>query len=119
MVKKAQKPVVKSALRKTPKSLTQLISPLDDRILVQPIPAETTTPGGLILIQNADVSGNLKGQVLAVGRGHRNKKGQIRPVALQIGDEILFTNYAGSKISWNGQELILLRETDVLGIVET
>lgn len=99
--------------------LTHVLQPLDNRIVLQPVEVAKTTVSGLILPDTADDSGNLKGRVIAVGRGHQNKKGRIQPIELKVGDEVLYNRYAGSKISWNGQDLLVVRENEILGIVET
>lgn len=96
-----------------------VLSPLDDRILVQVKNEERMTAGGLFIPDSAAVSGNKKGTVVAVGRGHVSKKGHLHPVELQVGDQVLFAEYSGSKIQSQGVELIVLRESEVLGILET
>lgn len=110
-------PVLKSASRKK-LDLSQFVTPLDDRILIQPEKTEKMTPGGLYIPDTvSDVSGNLQGYVVAVGRGHMNKKGQVRPMDVQVGDKILFNEYSGSKITIQNEDLIILREVEVMGVV--
>ena len=111
----AGKSIVPSAARTTPKSLLQ---PLDDRIVIQIKNFEKRTAGGLYIPETADVSGNFQGTVLAVGQGHKNKKGKLRPMDVKPGDEVLFDQHAGSKLTLNGEEVRILRESEVLGIVE-
>ncbi|MFN7729621.1 MAG: co-chaperone GroES [Bdellovibrio sp.] len=123
-INKAAKTPAKAAAKvsKTPtlKMITgKSISPLDDRVVLVPIEAPKMTAGGLHIPDSAELSGNLKAKVLAVGRGHLDKKGKIHPIELQVGDEVLFAAHAGSKITWAGQDLIVVRESDILGIVET
>lgn len=117
----AAAPKTKASAAKTVKQpfSSGLLQPLDNRIVIAPVEAEKTTLSGLILPDAADDSGNLKGRVIAVGRGHQNKKGRIQPIELKVGDEVLYSRYAGSKISWNGQDLLVVRENEILGIVET
>lgn len=94
------------------------VTPLDDRILVQLAEEERVTPGGLYIPDTvADVSGNFKGLVVAIGRGHLDKKGRIRPLDVKNGDTVVFSQFSGSKIEYQGQTVIFLREADVLGIV--
>lgn len=100
-------------------STSAVISPLDDRILVQVKSEERITAGGLIIPDSAAVSGNKKGIVVAIGRGHVSKKGHLHPIELQVGDQVLFAEYSGSKIQSQGVELVVLRESEVLGILET
>lgn len=98
--------------------LSNFVTPLDDRVMVQLMGAEKMTAGGLYIPDTvADVSGNLQGFVVSVGRGHRNRKGQVRPMDLKVGDKVLFSEYAGSKIKIQDQDILILRESDVLGVV--
>lgn len=102
----------------TKKSAIGLISPIKDHVLVEMRSEERLTAGGLIIPDTAQISGNKKGVVLAVGKGAFNKKGQIRPLELRVGDLVLFSEYAGSQIEQNGHKFVLLRESDVLGILQ-
>lgn len=94
------------------------VTPLDDRLLVQMSQSEKMTPGGLYIPETvADVSGNYKGIVVAVGRGHLDKKGKIHPLDVKKGDTIVFSQFSGSKIEYQGETVLFLREADVLGIL--
>lgn len=98
--------------------LSNFVTPLDDRLMVQLTGAEKMTAGGLYIPDTvADVSGNLQGFVVSVGRGHRNRKGQVRPMDLKVGDKVLFSEYAGTKLKIQNQDVLILRESDVLGVV--
>ncbi|XGC80391.1 co-chaperone GroES [Bdellovibrio bacteriovorus] len=98
--------------------LSGFVTPLDDRLMVQVSGAEKMTAGGLYIPDTvSDVSGNLEGYVVAVGRGHMNKKGHILPMDVAVGDRVVFSEYAGSKIKIQNEDLIILRESDVLGVV--
>lgn len=98
--------------------LSNFVTPLDDRLMVQLAGAEKMTAGGLYIPDTvADVSGNLQGFVVSVGRGHRNRKGHVRPMDLKVGDKILFSEYAGTKLKIQNQDVLILRESDVLGVV--
>lgn len=98
--------------------LSNFVTPLDDRLIVQISGTEKMTPGGLYIPDTvADTSGNLEGYVVAVGRGHMNKKGHVRPMDVRVGDRIVFAEYAGSKIKIQNEDLIILRENDVMGVV--
>ncbi|NUM57102.1 MAG: co-chaperone GroES [Bdellovibrionaceae bacterium] len=95
-----------------------MLTPLDDRILVQIKEEERMTPGGLYIPDTvSDVSGNFKGTVVAVGRGHMNKKGKIKPLDVKPGDVVVFSQFSGSKVDVQGQTVMFLRESDVLGVV--
>lgn len=122
-VKTATKKAATASAKKTTVSqhyqdtLTQL-SPLDDRILVRLSEAERRTPGGLYIPDTvADVSGNLAGQVMAIGRGHMSKKGHVQPMDVKIGDKVVFADYSGTKIKIKNEDLVILRESELLGVV--
>ena len=118
----AQKSSASKAPASTPKKAvadyTNILSPLDDRVLVRLTDAERTTASGLLYIPDtvADVSGNLEGVVVSVGRGHRDKKGRLRPLDVKLGDRVLFSSYLGSKIVFNNEELLLVRESELMGV---
>lgn len=112
--------VVKSTPLKSAKvlDLSGFITPLDDRVLVQTAGAEKMTAGGLYIPDTvSDVSGNLQGFVVSVGRGHVSPKGHLRPMDLKVGDKVVFSQHAGSKIRVQDHDLLILRETEVLGVV--
>lgn len=98
--------------------LSNFVTPLDDRLIVQVSGAEKMTAGGLYIPDSvADTSGNLQGYVVAAGRGHISKKGHLRPMDVQVGDKVVFSEYAGTKIKIQNEDLIILREGDVMGVV--
>lgn len=104
--------------RSAPKDYSGFVTPLDDRVLVRLTEAERKTSGGLYIPDTvADVSGNLEGRVVAIGRGHRGKKGRLRPMDVGLGDRVVFAQYAGSKIKILDEELVLLRESEVMGVL--
>ena len=108
----------KSATTKASVNLQNFVTPLDDRLLVRLAGAEKMTAGGLYIPDTvSDVSGNLQGQVVAVGRGHRSDKGHVRPMDVKIGDKVVFPEYAGSKIKIQNEDLVILREAEVMGVV--
>lgn len=99
--------------------LSEFVTPLDDRIIVQASESEKVTPGGIIIPDTiSTAAGNRKGVVLAVGRGHCDKKGRVRPMDVKAGDKIIFPDFTGSKLIYLGQDLIILRETDVMGVLD-
>ncbi len=107
------KPVLK--LVKNASSLKFDFQPLDDRILVEREAESTMTAGGLY-IPDTVTERPTKGVVKAVGRGHQDKKGRIRPLDVKVGDTVLFTTYAGSEVEFAGGTYLILRETDLLGV---
>jgi chaperonin GroES len=98
-------------------SLANFLSPLDDRIVVEPDAPETKTAGGLI-IPGFMTEGPARGTVLAKGPGHRNKKGKLRPLDVEVGDKVVYSEYAGTKLNFANAKVLILREEDILGIVE-
>lgn len=98
--------------------LSNFVTPLDDRLIVQLSGSDRMTPGGLFIPDTvSDASGNLHGTVLAVGRGHFSKKGHLQPMDVKVGDKVVFAQYSGSKITIQNEDLVILRESDVMGVV--
>ena len=87
------------------------IKPLADRVLIEPIPAETTTASGLILPDSAKEK-QQKGTVIAVGNGTKDE-----PMTVKIGDSVLYGKYAGTELILEGSEYLIMREADILAIV--
>jgi chaperonin GroES len=116
------KPTIKTkavTAKATPAKATsnyqKFISPLNDRLVVTVEKARETTSGGIIIPGSASTLSN-RGKVLAVGPGRRTKKGQLRPLDVQAGDEVLFSDHAGTKLDVKGEEVLILREEEVLAI---
>ncbi|HVK62282.1 MAG TPA: co-chaperone GroES [Bdellovibrionales bacterium] len=115
---KAAPIAAKSVTKKSSVDLSGLFSPLDDRIVVEEIGASNRTPGGLYIPDTmAESDRPREGRVLAVGRGHREKKGRLRPLDVQLGDIVLFEKYVGSTISIADTDFMVLRESNILGII--
>ena len=93
------------------------IRPLQDRILVKRVAEEEKTKGGIIIPDSAKEKPS-EGEVVAVGAGKANEKGVIRPIDLKKGDRILFGKYSGNEVKIDGVEHLLLREDEVLGVIE-
>ncbi len=93
------------------------IRPLHDRILVERIEEENKTPGGIIIPDSAKEK-PVEGKVIAVGNGKIAENGEVKPLDVKEGDKILFGKYAGTDIKIGGQEYLIMREDDVLGIIE-
>jgi chaperonin GroES len=92
------------------------VKPLEDRILLKPMEAEQKTAGGIIIPDNAKEKPQ-KGEVVAVGPGKTSDKGQKIEMALKKGDKVLYGKYSGTEISIDGQDYLILRESDVLAIL--
>ena len=95
---------------------TSVLTPLDDRILVRAETMTEKTADGIIIPGTVEERPQ-RGEVLAVGRGRRNKKGNVRPLELSVGETVMFAESAGSKVTLAGAELLILREDEVLGVV--
>ena len=93
------------------------IRPLNDRVVVEPVEQETTTASGLVLPETAKEKPQ-QGKVLAVGKGARNEDGDRMPVDVSEGDTILFAKYAGTEIKLDGKKVLIMKESDILGVVE-
>lgn len=93
------------------------LRPLQDRILVQRVEEETTTKGGIIIPDTAKEK-PAQGKVVAVGNGKLGDDGKRIPLEIKKGDKILFGKYSGSEVKIDGEEFLIMREDDVLGIIE-
>ena len=91
--------------------------PLHDRVLVRRVEAEEKTAGGIIIPDTAKEKPQ-EGEVVAVGPGARNDKGDIVALDVKAGDRILFGKWSGTEVKVDGQDLLIMKESDVLGIVE-
>ena len=91
--------------------------PLGDRLLVERIEAEEKTAGGIVLPDTAKEK-PIQGKVVAVGEGRRSDEGKVIPLQVKKGDTILFGKYAGAEVKIDGEEYLIMREDDVLAILE-
>ncbi|MDL2408142.1 co-chaperone GroES [Rhizobium calliandrae] len=91
--------------------------PLHDRILVRRVESEEKTKGGIIIPDTAKEKPQ-EGEVIAVGPGARNEAGQIQALDVKAGDRILFGKWSGTEIKINGEDLLIMKESDVMGIIE-
>ena len=91
--------------------------PLHDRVLVRRIEAAEKTAGGIIIPDTAKEK-PLEGEVIAVGNGKILEDGKVRALDIKAGDRILFSKYAGTEVKINGEDHLILREEDVLGVIE-
>ncbi|RVO57525.1 co-chaperone GroES [Sinorhizobium meliloti] len=91
--------------------------PLHDRILVRRVESEEKTKGGIIIPDTAKEKPQ-EGEVLAVGPGARSEQGQIQPLDVKVGDRILFGKWSGTEIKIDGEDLLIMKESDVMGIIE-
>ena len=91
--------------------------PLHDRILVRRVETQEKTRGGIIIPDTAKEKPQ-QGEVVAVGPGARNEAGQLQPLDLKVGDRILFGKWSGTEIKLDGEDLLIMKESDVMGIIE-
>ena len=93
------------------------IRPLQDRLLVKRIDEEETTKGGIIIPDTAKEKPS-EGKVMAVGKGKLNENGKVTPLDVKKGDRVLFSKYSGTEVNIEGDEHLIIREDDVLGVME-
>jgi chaperonin GroES len=92
------------------------LRPLHDRVVVKPIDAEDKTAGGIIIPDTAKEKPS-QGEVVAVGPGGRDEAGKLIPIDLKVGDRVLFGKWSGTEIKLDGQELLIMKESDILGVL--
>jgi chaperonin GroES len=92
--------------------------PLHDRVLVRRVEAEEKTAGGIIIPDTAKEKPQ-EGEVIAVGAGTRDEAGKLVPLDVKEGDRILFGKWSGTEVTLEGEDLLIMKESDILGIVET
>ena len=93
------------------------IRPLHDRVLVRRIEDETTTPGGIVIPDSAKEK-PAQGEIIAAGNGKILDNGDVRKLDVKVGDKVLFGKYAGTEVKVDGEELLVMREDDIVGVVE-
>ncbi|HON39426.1 MAG: co-chaperone GroES [Desulfomonilia bacterium] len=93
------------------------IRPLQDRIIVQRVEEEQKTAGGIIIPDTAKEKPQI-GKVIAAGKGKKTEDGKVLPMDVKKGDKVLFSKYSGSEVKMDGEEYLIMREDDILGIVE-
>ena len=93
------------------------IRPLHDRVIVKRLESELTTAAGIVIPDSAGEKPD-QGEVLAVGPGKRDDAGKIIPMDVKVGDRVLFGKYAGQTVKVEGEELLVMREEDIMGVLE-
>ena len=93
------------------------LKPLHDRVLVERVRSEDKTKGGMIIPDTAQEE-PMEGKVLAVGHGARNENGQVVALDVKKGDRILFGKWSGTEVKIDGKELLIMKESDIMGIIE-
>ena len=92
------------------------LKPLSDRVVLEPAAAEENSSGGIILPDTAQEK-PMEGEVLEVGSGSRNENGKLEPLDVKKGDKILFGKWSGTEVKMNGEEYLIMKESDIMGII--
>ena len=93
------------------------IRPLHDRVIVKRMEEERTTAGGIVIPDTA-AEKPIRGEIMAAGKGKILENGDVRPLDVKVGDKVLFGKYSGTEIKLNGQDLLVMREEDIMGVLE-
>jgi chaperonin GroES len=91
-------------------------TPLHDRVAIKPMDQEEKTVGGIIIPDNAKEK-PMQGKVIAVGKGTKDKNGNLISLDVKVGDKVLYGKWGGTEVKVNGQEFIIMKETDIMGII--
>jgi len=94
------------------------IRPLHDRVIVKRLEEDRTSPGG-ILIPDTAAEKPVQGKIVAIGKGRILENGEVRPCDVKVGDRILFGKYSGTEVKLEGDELVVMREEDVMAVIES
>jgi chaperonin GroES len=94
------------------------IRPLHDRVIVKRLDEERTSPGGIVIPDTA-AEKPIQGRIVAVGKGKILEDGQVRPLDVKVGDKVLFGKYSGTEVKVEGEELVVMREEDVMAVIES
>jgi chaperonin GroES len=93
------------------------IRPLQDRVILKRMEEETTSSGGIVIPDSAAEKPS-RGEIIAAGRGKRLENGDIVPLDVKVGDTVLFGKYSGTEVKVNGDALLVMREEDIMGVIE-
>lgn len=91
--------------------------PLHDRVLLRRLEQDEKTAGGIIIPDTAKEK-PMEGEIVAVGSGHRDENGKLTPLDVKAGDRVLFSKWAGTEVTIDGEELLVMKESDIMGILE-
>lgn len=92
------------------------IRPLHDRVIIKRMAEERTSPGGIVIPDTA-AEKPIKGEVVAVGKGKILENGEVRPLDVKVGDKVLFGKYSGTEVKVEGEELLVMREEDIVAVI--
>jgi len=93
------------------------IKPLHDRAVIRRLEDQRTSPGGIVIPDSA-AEKPIRGEVIAIGKGKILENGDVRPMDVKVGDKVLFGKYAGTEIKVDGEELVVMREDDIMAVIE-
>jgi len=93
------------------------LRPLQDRVLIRPLERDAKSPGGIIIPDNAKEK-PMEGEVIAVGPGMRDEHGKLHQPDVKAGDRVLFAKWSGSEVKLGGEDLMIMKETDILGVID-
>jgi chaperonin GroES len=93
------------------------IRPLHDRVILKRMEEETTSAGGIVIPDTA-AEKPMRGEIIAVGNGKRLDSGEVVPLDVKVGDTVLFGKYSGTEVKVNGEDLLVMREEDIMGVIE-
>jgi chaperonin GroES len=94
------------------------LRPLHDRVIVRRKEEERTSPGGIVIPDTA-AEKPIRGEIIAAGNGKLMENGEIRPLDVKVGDSVLFGKYAGTEVKVDGEELLVMREDDIMAVIES
>jgi chaperonin GroES len=94
------------------------IRPLHDRVVVRRLEDERKSPGGIVIPDSA-AEKPMQGEILAAGNGKIQENGDVRPLDVKVGDRVLFGKYSGTEVKVDGEELLMMREDDIMGVIES
>lgn len=93
------------------------IRPLHDRVIIKRMEEERTSPGGIVIPDSA-AEKPIRGEVIAAGKGKIMENGDVRPLDVKIGDKVLFGKYSGTEVKVNGEDLLVMREEDIVAVID-
>jgi len=93
------------------------IRPLHDRVILKRMEEETTSAGGIVIPDSA-AEKPVRGEIVAAGTGKRLESGEVVPLEVKVGDTVLFGKYSGTEVKVNGDDLLVMREEDIVGVIE-
>ena len=94
------------------------LRPLHDRVVIKRMEEERTSAGGIVIPDTA-AEKPIRGEVVAAGNGKINDKGEVRPLDVKVGDKVLFGKYAGTEVKVEGEDLLVMREDDIMAVIES